>query len=89
LAAGDPGRERLLGHEGQQAEPLVLVDAVGSRGGHLEILAQGAECLPERSGGPGVAVGGDSEGAGAVGVRAVWTALRHEVAERTDELLPA
>jgi hypothetical protein len=62
------GRERLLGHEGQQAEPLVLVDAVGSGGGYLKILAEGSERLHELVGGHGVAVaaGGGSEGAGAV-----------------------
>lgn len=40
VVGGRPGRERLLGHEGRQAEPLVLVDAVGLRGGHVKILTQ-------------------------------------------------
>ncbi|MDH6628597.1 hypothetical protein M2271_006430 [Streptomyces sp. LBL] len=70
IVGGRSGRERLLGHEGQQSEPLVLVDAVGLRGGHLKILTQGSERLHEPIGGQGVtvALGGGSEGAGTVGV---------------------
>jgi hypothetical protein len=61
VVGGGSGRERLLGDEGQQAEPLVLVDAVGLRGGHLKILAQGSERLHELIGDQGVtvAVGGE------------------------------